>query len=68
MTPRAQAMTPVALSITDVVATIGIGRTKVYAAIKAGELPTVKIGKRTLVLAEDLGVWLRKHRIVREAA
>jgi excisionase family DNA binding protein len=68
MTPRTQAMTHVALSISDVVAAIGIGRTKVYAAIKAGELPTVKIGKRTLVLAEDLRVWLRTHRIVGEAA
>ena len=61
-------MTPVALSISDVIAAIGIGRTKVYAAIRAGELPTVKIGKRTLVLADDLRMWLRKHRIAKKAA
>jgi excisionase family DNA binding protein len=68
MASRTQAIAPISLSIADVVASTGIGRTKVYAAIKSGGLPTVKIGKRTLVLAEDLRAWLRRNRIVREAA
>jgi excisionase family DNA binding protein len=40
----------------------GIGRTKLYEAIARGELPSVKIGKRRLVLAEDLRRWLQGKR------
>jgi excisionase family DNA binding protein len=68
MASRTDTIVPITLSIADVAASTGIGRTKVYAAIKGGELPTIKIGKRTLVLADDLKAWLRKHRITRKAA
>ncbi len=33
---------------------LGIGRTTLYALIKAGELHTVKIGRRTLLLRDEL--------------
>jgi excisionase family DNA binding protein len=68
MASRTETITPIALSIGDVVAATGIGRTKIYAAIRDRELPIVKIGKRSLVLDDDLRVWLRRHRIAAEAA
>jgi excisionase family DNA binding protein len=37
------------LSIADTVSTLGIGRSKIYELIKAGQLETIKIGRRTLV-------------------
>jgi excisionase family DNA binding protein len=33
---------------------LGIGRNQAYAAAKRGEIPTIKIGKRILVLREPL--------------
>ena len=58
----------IALSIADVVACTGLGRTKLYEAIRDRELPIVKIGKRSLVLDDDLRAWLRRHRVDGEAA
>jgi excisionase family DNA binding protein len=46
---REQAMEPLCLSINDTAQTLGIGRTKIYELINAGQLETVKIGRRTLV-------------------
>lgn len=37
----------------------GIGRTKLYEAIKAGDLQPRKAGSRTLILREDLERFLR---------
>lgn len=49
---------PLAMSIQDAVALSGIGRTSLFAAIKAGELKVKKYGRRTLVLTEDLKAWI----------
>lgn len=37
-----------------------VGRTTIYAQIKAGRLPITKIGRRTLVRHEALERWLRE--------
>jgi excisionase family DNA binding protein len=51
-------MEPIAFSIPDACEASRIGRTRVYAAIRAGELRARKNGKRTLILADDLRRWL----------
>jgi excisionase family DNA binding protein len=47
-----------ALSIAEVGAAAGLGRTKVYEAIAEGKLRARKCGKRTLVLRDDLREFL----------
>jgi len=49
---------PIALKISEVCAASRIGRTRVYEAIKRGELRALKNGKSTLVLQIDLVEWL----------
>ena len=48
----------IALSIPDAVSMTCIGRTSLYAAIKAGSLVARKCGKRTIILQSDLITWL----------
>jgi excisionase family DNA binding protein len=50
---------------------LGVGRSTLYAEIKAGRLPLTKIGRRSLVLAEDLGAYvatLKKNQQARNVA
>lgn len=47
-----------ALSIDETMSATGIGRTKLYELINAGELKAKKIGKRTIVLKADLEEFL----------
>jgi excisionase family DNA binding protein len=49
---------PLALSIADVGKLAGIGRTRLYGEISAGRLRIVKVGRRSLILADDLRRWL----------
>jgi excisionase family DNA binding protein len=49
---------PIALRISEVCAASRIGRTRVYEAIKRGELRARKNGRATLVLQTDLVEWL----------
>lgn len=37
---------------------VGIGKTMLFDEIKAGRIPTRKIGRRTLILRSDLDAWL----------
>jgi hypothetical protein len=47
-----------AYSIPDAVAASGLGRTRLYSAIKTGDLRTRKFGRRTIILVDDLKSFL----------
>lgn len=51
-----------AYSISDLPALTSLGRSFIYEEIKAGRLHTVKAGRRTLVMADDLKSWLKGYR------
>ena len=44
--------------ISEVQASTGLGRTQIYELIGSGELPSVKIGRRRMVKADDLQQWV----------
>jgi len=48
-----------AFSIAEFCSRYGIGRTSAYAEIKANRLSIVKVGARTLVLADAAEAWLK---------
>ena len=50
--------TKLAYSIPEVCRTASIGRTRLYTEIKEGRLLAVKVGRRTLIRAEDMDAWL----------
>lgn len=52
-----------AYSIDEVRRLVGIGRTSVFKAIKARQLPIAKCGSRTLILPADLKSWIESLRI-----
>jgi len=47
-----------AYSVLEVTDLAPVGRTTVFGAIRRGELPARKIGRTTMVLADDLRQWL----------
>ena len=51
-------LTKAAYSLPKVSEITSVGRTKLYEEINKGRLRIVKVGSRTLVLADDLGRWL----------
>jgi excisionase family DNA binding protein len=48
-----------ALSISEVCAAVGIGRTKIYEAIANRNLKARKVGNRTLILRDELRQFLQ---------
>ncbi len=50
--------TPMALKISEACSASRIGRTRIYDAIKRGELRAKKHGKSTIVLRDDSLEWL----------
>ena len=61
MTQLEQSVTgrkPLAHTIDDITLSAKCGRTTIYAAIKSGGLRARKIGRRTIILDEDLRSWL----------
>ena len=49
MSPADLARLPLVLRVEETAALLGIGRTAAYSAVKAGQLPSVRIGRRALV-------------------
>lgn len=62
MSPQELNLTKAAYSIDELTDIIPFGKTKLYAAIKAGDLTVSKYGKKTLVLAPDAAAFLTKLR------
>lgn len=44
----------ISLTIDEAVEATGIGRTKLFALLKSGDLAALKIGRRTLIRVDDL--------------
>ncbi len=42
-----------------------LGRTSIFRALARGELPSLKVGRRRLILREDLHAWLHSKREMR---
>ena len=52
-------MTKLSLSVEEVIIVTGIGRTTIYSLLASGELKARKIGKRTVILKDDLTEFLK---------
>jgi excisionase family DNA binding protein len=48
-----------AYTIKELATGLGIGKTTIYAALKDGTLTAVKLGNRTLIMAEVVREWVR---------
>lgn len=51
-------MHKLALSVPEMMALVGISRSKLYEEIALGRLPARKIGRRTVFLAKDVELYL----------
>lgn len=51
-------MTPLLVSVEEAAAALGIGRSKAYELIASGQLPFMRIGRRTLVPTKALSEWV----------
>ena len=58
MLPHEYNLTRAAYSVNELLEILPLGRTSLYAAIKAGTLKATKLGKKTLFLAPDVVAFL----------
>jgi excisionase family DNA binding protein len=58
---------PLAHTVANAVQVSGVSRSSLYEAIKAGDLPVRKAGRRTLILHADLAAWLQTLPVGRSA-
>ena len=49
---------PILITISDAVRLFGVGRTKLYELIGAGDIEARKVGARTLIVVASLMAWL----------
>ena len=53
---------PICVRVNDAARMIGVGRTKLYELIAAGEVETVKFGKSTRITTSSLHDLIRRQR------
>lgn len=53
---------PICVKVNDAARMIGVGRTKLYALIAAGEVEMVKLGKATRITTASLHDLLKRQR------
>lgn len=53
---------PICVRVNDAARMIGVGRTKLYELIAAGEVETVKLGKSTRITTTSLHDLIRRQR------
>lgn len=58
LSPQTSSRIREALTIREVQAELGVGRTTVYQWIRKHGLPARKIGGKVLILREDLATWV----------
>ncbi|MFT7571766.1 MAG: excisionase family DNA binding protein [Paracoccaceae bacterium] len=58
--PTNHQVTKAAFSIPEVMESLSLGRTTIYEQIKAGNLRTLKVGRRTIVPANAVSEFLDK--------
>lgn len=58
--------TPLAYTIKEACSVSRTGKTTLYAAIRRGDLLARKLGKKTLILEDDLRRWIEHLPTVRE--
>jgi excisionase family DNA binding protein len=63
--PPNASVEPIAVSPAEAARLAGIGRTTIYAAISSGELSSLKLGKRRLIVVATLRAWLQAHQVAR---
>ena len=47
------------ISIVEAAKRVGLGRSSIYAAIGRGELRVKKVGRRSVILTDDLAAWVK---------
>lgn len=55
-------MEKLVLTPAEVAETLGLGRTKIYALLASGELPSIRIGTAVRVPFDGLKEWLDRRR------
>lgn len=61
-------MDPLLVSVEEAACALGIGRSAMYELLAAGEVPKVKIGRRTLVPAQALSEYVSRKLLATPAA
>lgn len=62
MTAPRSSLDPICVRVNDAARMIGVGRTKLYELIAAGEIETVKLGKATRITTASLHDLIRRQR------
>lgn len=62
LTPQALGLTKAAYTVPETLSLISLGRTRLYGAIKSGDLRPTRLGRRTLITAVDICAFLNKFR------